>query len=180
MNNLVFNETASQLKTIIYGTDSSGNSVPMQIGEGGQMVVGGTVDIGSAITIGGGTVDIGTPVTIGASTFTSSTRTISLLQTAGSYTETFDVSTNKLNNFYVYSGLTGSTDSITAALFISPTTADGYLVYDKVASKYLMTDTVNNAQLIQSVLSNIAVVSITAAAALTGASTVTVIYNGQA
>ncbi|MBE5961644.1 MAG: hypothetical protein E7256_09735, partial [Lachnospiraceae bacterium] len=68
MNNLVFNETASQLKTIIYGTDSSGNSVPMQIGEGGQMVVGGTVDIGSAITIGGGTVAIGSAVTIGGGT----------------------------------------------------------------------------------------------------------------
>lgn len=230
MNNLVFNETASQLKTTIYGTDASGNAVPILVNSDNQIAVTGTVNIGDALitviggtinsivggtidnigtigniiggtidnigtisnivggtidnigtinTILGGTINLGAPVTIGANTFTSMIQTIPLTAAASNTTVTFDVSTTNLNNFYVYSNLTGATDSISTGLFISPTTADGYLVDDPRTGTITLNSTTKDGLFVESVLARMAVVSVSAAAGLSGESVVTVYYTGQ-
>ena len=74
MNNLVFNNTAEELKTSIYGQKrSDGTTVPIQLDDNNALIVSGTVTVGqitAPITIGNtsltvaGTVTVANPITI--------------------------------------------------------------------------------------------------------------------
>jgi acyl-[acyl carrier protein]--UDP-N-acetylglucosamine O-acyltransferase len=64
MNNLIFNTTASDLKTTMYGYNGTTLTLEqLQLDAGGNMLVGGTVTVGNDVTIAG-TVTVGNDVTI--------------------------------------------------------------------------------------------------------------------
>ena len=142
MNNLVFNTTASELKTAIYA-QSGGNLQLLQLDGSNNLLVAGTVTvsqitnpvtIGNAtltvagdVTISNATLTVAGTVTIGASTFTADSVTSTSVTGTGVIFPDKDISTLKVASIFIYNE--GATP-VTISLQISPTTTAAQYIND--------------------------------------------------
>lgn len=139
MNNLVFNTTASELRTTLFAQAPGNEIKALQLDASdnllvsvasGTMTVQGTVtvsEITAPVTIGNASLTVEGTITIGASTFTSDAVTSTSVSGTGVIFPDKDISTLKVASIFLYNE---DTAPITISLQISPTTDDGLYMDD--------------------------------------------------
>jgi hypothetical protein len=133
-NNYAFDETASDLKTQIYGFNETGGILPLLTDTDGNLQIGGTVVVsqgtvtilGGTITIAGGSVQVSSAsVTIAGVAATASF--VVFTAAAATATLVMDTSQQKTYSYYVYNT---SADTATVQLEVSPTTTNEFFAPD--------------------------------------------------